>query len=132
MKYIVKSIKETYAIAKKLAKTLNGGENIILNGELGAGKTTFTKGLAEALGVKDVVTSPTFTFMKSYKGKFDLFHFDMYRVENEDELFELGLSDYLTAGGICVIEWNKFEVVPNKIVINIVTIDENSREIEII
>lgn len=132
MKYLVGSVKETYSVAKKVAKTLLGGENIILNGDLGAGKTTFTKGLALALGIKDTITSPTFTFMKSYEGKFSLYHFDMYRVESEDELYELGLNDYLCAGGICVIEWNKFRDVSNKIEINIKVVDDDKREIEVV
>ena len=99
---------------------------------MGAGKTTFTKGLALALGVQDTVTSPTFTFMKSYEGRLTLYHFDMYRAENEDELYELGLADYLDMDGVCVIEWNKFENIKNSIVINIKAIDEHTREIEIL
>lgn len=132
MKYIVNSVQETYDLAAKLAKKLHGGEIILLNGDLGAGKTTFTKGLAVALGVEQTVTSPTFTFMKSYSGRLELYHFDMYRVDDEDELYELGLSDYLTAGGVCVIEWNKFKNLDKYIAININALSENSREIEII
>lgn len=127
-KYISKSVEDTYELAESIARNLKGGEVILLNGNLGAGKTTFTKGLAKALGVEEVVTSPTFTFMKEYKGRLNLYHFDMYRAEDEDELYELGLNDYLYMDGVCVIEWNKFENVPNPIVIDVKTLDENSRE----
>jgi tRNA threonylcarbamoyladenosine biosynthesis protein TsaE len=132
MEYIVKSVEETYALAKKIADNLKGGEIILLNGDLGAGKTTFTKGLAKALGINNVVTSPTFTFMKQYlSGRIPLYHFDMYRVEEEDELYELGLSEYLYLNGVCVIEWNKFENIENPIVINITVNEDLSRKFEI-
>ena len=131
MEYFSKSVQDTYEIASKFASSLKGGEVILLNGDLGAGKTTFTKGLAKALGVEDVVTSPTFTFMKEYHGKFDLYHFDLYRAEDESELYELGLNDYLYLDGVCVIEWNKFENIENPITIDIETIDENTRKITI-
>ena len=132
MEYLVKSVEETYQVAKQIADKLVGKEIILLNGDLGAGKTTFTKGIAKALGINDVVTSPTFTFMKEYSGRLNLYHFDMYRVEEADELYELGLNDYLGMdGGVCVIEWNKFENIINPIVINIEVVDETSRKIEI-
>lgn len=131
MKYIINNLEEMNNFAHKIAKKLVGGENIILHGDLGAGKTTLTKLIAKWLGVEEVVTSPTFMFMKSYKsGRLPLYHFDMYRVEDEDELLELGLNDYLYAGGVCVIEWNKFKNVPNAIEIKIVVVDENIREVE--
>ena len=130
-KYISKSVEDTYALARKIAERLKGGEVILLNGNLGAGKTTFTKGLAKALGIDEVVTSPTFTFMKEYKGRLSLYHFDMYRAEDEDELYELGLSDYLYADGVCVIEWNKFESVPNPNVIDVKTTGEEEREFDV-
>lgn len=132
MEYLVNNVEETQSIAAKIAATLKGGEVILLNGDLGAGKTTFTKGLAKALGIEETVTSPTFTFMKEYTGRLSLYHFDMYRVEDEDELYELGLNDYLNMNGVCVIEWNKFEDINNPIVINISVIDENKRKIEIL
>ena len=132
MEYIVHSVEETHNIAKQVAQKLKGQEIILLNGDLGAGKTTFTKGLAKALGIDDVVTSPTFTFMKEYNGRLNLYHFDMYRVEEADELYELGLNDYLgMEGGVCVIEWNKFEGIKNPIIIDIEVIDDNTRKITI-
>ena len=120
MEYISCCINDTISIAKKLADNINGNEIILIAGELGAGKTTFTKALAKELGVVDLVTSPTFAFMREYFGRCKLSHFDMYRAENEEELFELGLSDNLYEDGVCVIEWNKFTQFPlDKCIINI-------------
>lgn len=124
IKFTAKNIKDTDALAARIAEKLKGGEIILLNGNLGAGKTTFTKGLAKALGVDEVVTSPTFTFMKEYHGRLDLYHFDMYRVEDEDELYELGLNEYLYMRGVCVIEWNKFKDIKNYIRIDIHVCDD--------
>lgn len=131
MIYISNSLDDTNNLATKIADKLVGGEIILLNGELGAGKTTFTKGLAKALDIKGIVTSPTFTFMKSYNGRLKLYHYDMYRVESEDELYELGLAEFLYADGVCVIEWNKFEDLINPIVINISYLGDSSRKFEI-
>lgn len=120
MRYEINSLSETEKLATAFADSLTGSEIILLNGELGAGKTTFTKSLAKALGVTDIVTSPTFAFMREYYGKFKISHYDMYRAENQDELFELGIYDNLVEQGIAVIEWNKFdEFPPDKKVINI-------------
>lgn len=124
IKFTAKNIEDTDALAARIAEKLKGGEVILLNGNLGAGKTTFTKGLAKALGVDEVVTSPTFTFMKEYHGRLDLYHFDMYRVEDEDELYELGLNEYLYMRGVCVIEWNKFKDIKNYIRIDIHVCDD--------
>lgn len=124
IKFTAKNIEDTDALAARIAEKLKGGEVILLNGNLGAGKTTFTKGLAKALGVDEVVTSPTFTFMKEYHGRLDLYHFDMYRVEDEDGLYELGLNEYLYMRGVCVIEWNKFKDIKNYIRIDIHVCDD--------
>lgn len=126
------SVSDTQNLAKKLAHTLIGGEIIVLEGDLGAGKTTFTKGLALELGIKqDDVNSPTFTIMKEYKGKINLYHYDMYRL-NADELSELGLEENLNSpDGICVIEWNKFSNLTNIIKVTIQRIGKNSRKITI-
>lgn len=134
MRYEVNSLLETEKLATAFAESLTGNEIILLNGELGAGKTTFTKSIAKALGVTDIVTSPTFAFMKEYYGKFKISHYDMYRAENQDELFELGIYDNLTEQGIAIIEWNKFESFPpNKSIINvdITKTGDNSRIFEI-
>lgn len=130
--YISNNLEDTDRLAKKVASILKGGEVILLNGELGAGKTAFTKCLAKHLGVEEIVTSPTFTFMKEYNsGRIPLYHFDMYRASDEDELYELGLNDYLYMNGVCVIEWNKIEGIKNPIVIDISSMGESSRRFEI-
>lgn len=134
MRYEVKSLYETEELAIAFAESLSGDEIILLNGELGAGKTTFTKSLAKALGVTDIVTSPTFAFMREYYGKFKISHYDMYRAENQDELFELGIYDNLTEPGIAIIEWNKFEEFPpdkQVISIDIVKTGNDSRIFDI-
>lgn len=90
----------------KLAECIQSGDVILLHGEMGAGKTVFTKGLCRALGVEDYVTSPTFTVVNEYEGTaFPVYHFDLYRIEDEDELLEIGFEEYLQSGGICIIEW---------------------------
>lgn len=132
MEFTCNSVSDTYAVASRLARRLNGGEIILLSGDLGAGKTTFTKGLAKALGISEVVTSPTFTFMKSYTGRLTLYHYDMYRVTDSSELYELGLEEYLgAAGGVCVIEWNKFENLKNTINVTIVGAGDSPRRIDV-
>ncbi|MBR4800177.1 MAG: tRNA (adenosine(37)-N6)-threonylcarbamoyltransferase complex ATPase subunit type 1 TsaE [Clostridia bacterium] len=132
--FTVKSVEETYDLAEKLADILKGGEIVLLNGDLGAGKTTFTKGLALALGVTEEVTSPTFTIMNVYaSGRLKLNHLDMYRVENSDELYELGVSEAVgEEGAVTVVEWNKFEDLDGNIIsIDIKTLGETEREFEI-
>ena len=132
MVYISKSPEQTIQIAKKLAKSLKGGEIILLNGDLGAGKTTFAKGIALGLDIFDTVTSPTFTIMNSYSGRLDLYHYDMYRIDNPEELLELGVEDNLYLGGVSVIEWNKFNVSLLKtIIVDIDYIDADTRKISI-
>ena len=111
------SEEETYALAKRIADTLKGGEIILLEGELGAGKTTFTKGLAKALGVTEEVTSPTFTLMNVYEdGRLPLCHLDMYRLEGEDDAEELGLFDTVPENAVKVIEWNKFSDLTGRVI----------------
>lgn len=130
----VKSVDETYALAKKVADTLDGGEVLLLDGDLGAGKTTFTKGLAKALGVKEEVTSPTFTILNVYEdGRLKLNHLDMYRVESSDELAELGIEECFDEDAVTVIEWNKFEHFDGKVVkISVKTLGETKREYDIV
>jgi tRNA threonylcarbamoyladenosine biosynthesis protein TsaE len=110
MKIITNSEKETFNFAKTFAKTLKGGEVIGLIGELGAGKTVFTKGLAAGLGVQDVVNSPTFVLMKAYDIKKTnqikkLVHLDAYRIKSSSEITNIGLDDYIDKKNIVVIEW---------------------------
>ena len=130
----VKSVDETYALAKKVADMLDGGEVLLLDGDLGAGKTTFTKGLAKALGVKEEVTSPTFTILNVYEdGRLKLNHLDMYRVESSDELAELGIEECFDEDAVTVIEWNKFEHFDGKVIrISVKTLGETKREYDIV
>lgn len=135
----INNLKETASFAKKFAKLLQGGEIILLNGDLGAGKTTFTRQVLKALGVKGEVTSPTFTIMREYATKkFNIYHFDMYRIKSPDEVREFGLEDYIYSGdkrSLVFIEWseNIKEMLKGKFIeINISLIDEQKRKFEII
>ena len=126
------SEQDTEQIANRLAQKLTGGETIILVGELGAGKTTFTKALFKELSVRDLVTSPTFTIMKTYRGRFVVHHLDMYRIGSEDEVEELGLREEIGDNDITVIEWNKFTDFKGKIFTVILEyLDDNKRKITI-
>ncbi|MCH5211444.1 MAG: tRNA (adenosine(37)-N6)-threonylcarbamoyltransferase complex ATPase subunit type 1 TsaE [Oscillospiraceae bacterium] len=99
------SYDDTAQIAAEFADTLNGGEFIAMYGDLGAGKTAFVQGLAKALGITQHVTSPTFTIVNEYEGRLPLYHFDVYRIADPDEMYEIGYEDYLDAGGVCIVEW---------------------------
>ena len=98
------SAEDTEKIALELGKTLRAGDIVLYEGDLGAGKTTFTKGLARALGVDDVVTIPTFALVNEYSGIIPLFHFDLYRIETFDDLYAIGFFDYLDRGGVIAAE----------------------------
>ena len=107
MEYISHSVTETEAIGEALAKTLKGGDVVAYYGDLGAGKTAFTRGLARGLGCTGRVSSPTFTIVNEHEGRLPLFHFDMYRLGDEEELFDIGWEDYLCRGGVCAVEWSE-------------------------
>ena len=99
---------ETEALGRRLGETLERGAVVAFTGDLGAGKTAFTRGLAKGLDIPDRVTSPTFTIVNEYEGgRLPLFHFDMYRLSSADELFEIGWEDYLARGGVCAVEWSE-------------------------
>lgn len=108
MEITTNSPAETEAVGASLAATLEPGSVIAFTGDLGAGKTAFTRGLAKGLGIEERVTSPTFTIVNEYEGgRLPLFHFDMYRLGSADELFDIGWEDYLARGGVCAVEWSE-------------------------
>ena len=108
MQITTHSADETQALGQKLASRLAPGDVIAYLGDLGAGKTAFTRGLAQGLGITDPVTSPTYTIVNEYlSGRIPLFHFDMYRLSSSDELFDIGWEDYLSRGGVCAVEWSE-------------------------
>ena len=102
------SAAETELLGEQLAKALLPGDVVAYFGGLGAGKTAFTRGLARGLGISQQITSPTYTIVNEYTGgRLPLFHFDMYRLSGEDDLFDLGWEDYLVRGGVCAVEWSE-------------------------
>ncbi|MCT1905480.1 tRNA (adenosine(37)-N6)-threonylcarbamoyltransferase complex ATPase subunit type 1 TsaE [Oceanobacillus sojae] len=103
---LLRTEKDTQDFAYRLAKELQPNDVLTLEGQLGVGKTTFTKGLAKGLGVKRNISSPTFTIVKEYRGRLPLYHMDVYRLENSME--DIGFDDYFFADGITVIEWASF------------------------
>ena len=107
MEYISRSVAETESIGQELAGQLSPGTVLAYLGDLGMGKTAFTRGLARGLGCTGRVTSPTFTIVNEYDGRIPLFHFDMYRLSDSDDLFDIGWEDYLDRGGVCAVEWSE-------------------------
>ena len=108
MEYLSHNEQETEALGQRLAAALSPGAVVAYRGGLGMGKTAFTRGLAKGLGYSGRVTSPTFTIVNEYEGgRLPLFHFDMYRLEDDDALFDIGWEDYLDRGGVCAVEWSE-------------------------
>ena len=107
MEVLSHNVTETEALGRQLAAHLHSGDVVAFFGDLGAGKTAFTRGLAAGLGCRGRVTSPTFTIVNEYDGPIPLFHFDMYRLGSEEELFDIGWEDYLARPGICAVEWSE-------------------------
>lgn len=103
--FITTSTEETETVGAELAPFLAAGNVLALKGQLGSGKTTFTRGLCRGLGVEDDVTSPTFTLVNEYYGKVPVYHFDFYRLASSEEVWSLGCEEYFQGDGICVIEW---------------------------
>ncbi len=129
--FISKSRKETETFAKQYAKTLQSGDVVLLDGDMGAGETVFSKGVAKGLGIEEEVTSPTYAYMNDYDGR--LFHYDCYRIESVEQAENLGLADYFDMGGVCLIEWaqNIAPLLPKSVKrVVIRKVDENTREIE--
>lgn len=108
VEFVTHSPEQTAQLAERVAAALRSGDVILYEGEMGAGKTAFTKGLAAALGIKEAVTSPTFALVNEYHdGVMPLFHFDLYRIEGYDDLYAIGFFDYLDRGGIIAAEWSE-------------------------
>jgi tRNA threonylcarbamoyladenosine biosynthesis protein TsaE len=134
MRVITNNESETIRAGEELGSTLKPGAVVALYGGLGAGKTAFTRGIAVGLGISGNVSSPTFTIVNEHPGTIPLFHFDMYRLESENELFDIGWDDYHERGGVCVVEWS--EKVPGAftaetIIVELQTLGENKRSITI-
>lgn len=135
MEFIVDSVDKTIHIGNKIGALANMGDIICLNGDLGSGKTHFTKGIAEGLGIVDNITSPTFTIVNEYEGRIKLYHFDVYRVNDPDEISAIGFDEYIFGEGLCVIEWSNYikELLPKECIsIDILKVpeaDDNLRKI---
>lgn len=99
------SLAQTQRLGARLGELLRGGELLLLDGDLGTGKTSLTQGIAEGLGVHEVVSSPTFTLLKEYEGRRPLYHFDLYRLDVPEEALDLGFEEYFESNGVCVVEW---------------------------
>ena len=134
MEFTTQSPAETEAVGAALGKILPPGTILAYRGDLGAGKTAFTRGLARGLGYTEPVTSPTYTIVNEYLGgRLPLFHFDMYRLASSDDLWDIGWEDYLERGGVCAVEWseNVEDAMENAICVTIHKTGEESRRIEI-
>lgn len=134
MKIISNNLKDTENIGKILSRNLQSGTVLCLDGDLGAGKTAITQFIAREFGVKDYITSPTFNIIKEYMGRLPFYHMDVYRIESEDDMYDLGYDEYIYSEGVCVIEWseNIKGILPaERVNINIDRIDENRRMLNI-
>ena len=134
MEFITNSPLETEAVGEALGKILKPGSILAYEGDLGAGKTAFTRGLARGLGAAEMVTSPTYTIVNEYlSGRMPLFHFDMYRLASSDDLWDIGWEDYLERGGVCAVEWgeNVADAMEGAITVCIQKTGEDSRKITI-
>ncbi len=132
MEIILNGLEETNKFAIKLGSLLRPGDLVCLNGELGAGKTTITKSIGLGLGVEDYITSPTFSLINEYEGKYPVYHFDVYRLENAEELYDLGFDEYFYGRGVSIVEWaNKIEdfLPDERIVLDIENPDNTDKRI---
>ena len=131
--FITKNQEGTIAVGEKLGKLLKPGDVVLLTGDLSAGKTTFTKGIGKAIGVKKIINSPTFTIVKEYRGdEFTLYHLDLYRLDGLNQDFDL--EEYVQSDGICVIEWpyQVKELIPDEYIkVSLKLTGESNRSIEI-
>ncbi len=116
MQFISNSPDETQTFAADMAKRLTAGDVLCLYGDLGAGKTAFVQGLAKGLGIDEPITSPTFTIVNEYEGRLPLYHFDVYRIADSDEMYEVGFDEYVYGEGVSVIEWPQLiaDILPDR------------------
>ena len=132
--FFTHSADETTALGYKIGKKLKKGDIIAMQGTLAAGKTTITKGIAQALDISEEITSPTFCLISEYYGKMPLYHMDVYRLDGTEDFINLGVDDMLYGHGVCIIEWSEKimdELPKNTIILRILPQDDNSRKIEI-
>ena len=132
--FFTHSADETTALGYKIGKKLKKGDIIAMQGTLAAGKTTITKGIAQALDISEEITSPTFCLISEYYGKMPLYHMDVYRLDGTEDFINLGVNDMLYGDGVCIIEWSEKimdELPKNTIILRIIPQDDNSRKIEI-
>ncbi len=135
IKVISQNENETLKLAEKIGRLIFPSAVILLTGDLGAGKTVFVRGLAEGLGSKDLVKSPSYTIMNIYRGKIPLMHFDLYRLDGADEFYEIGGDEYLSADNVCAVEWHQNAsdaFIGNNLEVIINDSGENLREISLI
>ena len=125
MEFESNSYEETQKFAEEFSKTLEAGDVLCMYGDLGVGKTAFVQGLAKGLGIDEPITSPTFTIVNEYSGRLPLYHFDVYRIGDIEEMEEIGYDDYFYGNGICLIEWANLieEILPEQIIE--ITIEKN-------
>lgn len=125
------SYEDTQSVATEFAGTLQGGEFIAMYGDLGAGKTAFVQGVAKGLGISSHITSPTFTIVNEYEGRLPLYHFDVYRISDPDEMYEIGYDEYVNGDGVCIVEWAELieELFPDKC-IKITILKDNEKGID--
>ncbi len=134
MEFMTNSPEQTEALGAALGRKLKPGAILAYRGDLGAGKTAFTRGLARGLGCRETVTSPTYTIVNEYlTGRLPLFHFDMYRLSSSEDLWDIGWEDYLERGGVCAVEWseNVVDAMENAIYVTIQKTGEETRMIRI-
>lgn len=134
--FISNSEEQTRGFAKEIAARLKEGDAVLFKGEMGAGKTAFTKGLAEYFEATEEVSSPTFALVHEYPGRVPLFHFDLYRISGFDDLYAVGFFDYLDRGGVLAVEWSENvpgldEELENVVTVTIEKISENERKITV-